>query len=570
MENAAAAVAERFNPVDGTSINRRTKIRDQGLAEQTQNKLGWPCRVKSPGAKAPLLFVDEGGDEPRWFSSAESFAAWLQEVGQLKFNPKQDCELTNYVRIGDLYHSFGGNAAVTEYLAVESRPHAPLMEEHYYMWRPPADYQADGQKLAGLLRFFAGNMKAPKDLAITAALFLTPGWGGTGRPEGGYGVRPVGVVTAPDRGCGKTTLAKAMGKVWGGWIAVDLTQRGEEQLKERFLSPDALMKRIALIDNVKGTLSNALIEGLITEEWINGKRMYTGDARRPNTLTWLITANGVRLSRDMALRSFFIELERPRYRADWDRAVNSYLTLNADYIVADCIEVLRWGKTQAGRKKLEVSDRFPLWVEEVLTPACAHPAIAAVIREEFEKRNKERAEGVGAWAVEAGAADVLHANKLMRDECDEDKEEAEMLLQGLLERVCGPSGELYGAANLVVEYAQPITPLHGDVFVTKANDGSPRWVVVKDAEDDFFVSSDDMLKHWAAIMGKKLNAKQIKHIVSEHREAGRIVGLEDSRTRTGRGYEVSVKALNEYVSSVRAKYQAAKTQGDQPSAEGGG
>jgi len=475
---------------------------------------GWPCRVKSPGARQPLLFVDEKSSRQlRWLTSSEQLVAWLQELGRVKFNPKQDSELTTYVKLIDIFHSFGGNSSVNEYLAVQARPHEPVIDGHYYMWRPPANYNADGKKLAGLLDFFS-NAKDPVSRALIAAAFLTPGWGGP------YGKRPAFVITAPDRGCGKSTLAWAIGKVWGGSISIDLSQRGEDQIVTRFLSPEAMLKVCPVIDNVKGTLSNAKIEALITDEWINGHALFRGDGSRPNVLTWIITANGVRLSRDMAQRSFFIELKKPEYAADWDKEVSEYVSKNLDFIVADAIAIL---KTARARASMKLNDRWARWCEEVLVPACEHVALADV-------------------AGKVSAKDVIRHNDTMRDDCDEDREEAEMLLKGLLDRVCAEAGLIYFSSCSVAGEGVESFPVRNDADAYR---------VTRMPLHPVFVTSDKMREHWSSIFGKKLNAKQVLHIIREHREAGRIDGISERHTKIGNGYELSEKLLKGYVDEVR-------------------
>jgi hypothetical protein len=83
--------------------------------------------------------------------------------------------------------------------------------------------------------------------------------------------------------------------------------------------------RIALLDNVKTTrFSWAELEALITREVISGKRMYVGDASRPNLITWLITLNGASLSTDMAQRVVEIRLADPEYRETWESEVTAF------------------------------------------------------------------------------------------------------------------------------------------------------------------------------------------------------------------------------------------------------
>lgn len=478
---------------------------------------GWPSRLCAPGARTPTLFLEEkAGERIRWIPSSEVFESWMHEIGTLKFNPKQDCDRANYVKTSNLFHYFGGSTKVNEFLAVESRPHEPLIPKHYYAWRPPAGYEPDGRYLLQMLNFFT-NAKDNKARALIAAAFLTGAWGGP------YGKRPCIVVTAPDRGCGKTTLTWAVGKVWGGLMDIELGKHAEEELITRLLSPDALTKRVAVLDNVKGVVSSPTLEKLVTCEVINGRRLYTGDASRPNTLMYFITANGVRLSRDMGQRSFFVELNKPSPSADWERSVNTFVALNADYVVADCIALLRDKKPV---RSLHISDRWSLWCEEVLLVACTHPALAA-------------------WVEGVDIADVLKANNMLRDQTDEDREEAEIFMRGVLGLVCKDHFLVYED--------------------TVVGSGIPMFVPPKEPA---FVASEKMCEYWERVFGRKVNTKWLKHQLRGHRESGRIVGIDEKHSRTGNGYEISMEVLARYVKDALEEHEKKKQ--SVPISSGGG
>ena len=48
------------------------------------------------------------------------------------------------------------------------------------------------------------------------------------------------------------------------------------------------------------------------------KKMYIGEAQRPNTLTWFVTLNGAYLSKDLAQRCVLIRLDRPTFTGNWN------------------------------------------------------------------------------------------------------------------------------------------------------------------------------------------------------------------------------------------------------------
>ncbi len=96
------------------------------------------------------------------------------------------------------------------------------------------------------------------------------------------------MITAPaGRGKGKTKLAEAIGRLCGGHIDIS-PQEDIGTIKQRLLSPNASSKRVALLDNIKKSrFSWAELESLITIDTISGKRMYVGEASRPNRLSWV-------------------------------------------------------------------------------------------------------------------------------------------------------------------------------------------------------------------------------------------------------------------------------------------
>jgi hypothetical protein len=500
----------------------RAQSIDQVMANVQGITGGWPCRVRAPGAKQPLLFADRGeaaaAVEPtddqqfpdgeskfsqlmpgalvpsrvRWLPGVEAFKAFLHERSRLKLKTKLDAEGANFVECGDLYQSFGGAWGVGEYLAVEVRPHWPPLRGHYYAWTP-GKYRPNGDMLRRLLKFF-DNCRDDASRAILAAALLTPGWGGR------YGARPMIVVTAPDRGYGKSTIAECCAKIWGGHLSINLSGRDEDELLQRLLTPDALTRRVGIIGNVKGTLSSAMLEDLVTCETISGKRLYSGEASRPNTMMYFITANGVKLSRDIALRSYFVNLTKPEYSPQWDEELADFVTEHGRDVIADVGMVF----SRPVRLPVTVSDRWPLWRREVLTRACE--------------------------LVRADPDAVMRTILTQRDDCDDDLEEATLFIQGLVEWT-------------VKKYK----------LITTSAEGLE---IVKECKQAIFVTSTEMVEIWPEIMGKKLGAKQIKHIITEHVEAGRLRALRFSERNQANGYELDAKAVQAYLDAYSRRKEA--------------
>ena len=114
------------------------------------------------------------------------------------------------------------------------------------------------------------------------------------------------------------------------------------KIKTRLLTPDAMTRRVALLDNVKSLkFSWSELEAMVTSTIIGGHRMYCGEGTRPNTLTWFITLNGASLSTDMAQRCVIIKLDKPTRSGSWSDDTRAFIDANRPAIVADVVGFLR-------------------------------------------------------------------------------------------------------------------------------------------------------------------------------------------------------------------------------------
>lgn len=517
---------------------------------------GWPCHVLAPGARAPLLFADNGnfqkesssnavenkvpaalpaessdlvegvevgaGKEPieqtdcefgrilakrdgikriKWIPTSSRFKSWIHERTRLEWKDKTDVRGANFVEIESLCQSIGAlDDERHEYSAVEIRPHWPPLQGHYYAWTQPVQkIPSNGEYLRTLIDFF-DNVRDKAGKAVLLAAILTPGWGGP------YGKRPAFVTTAPDRGYGKTTVAEMVTKIWGGHISINYAQKNDDELYQRLLSAEALTKRCCLIDNVKGTLSSGTLDQLITGEIISGKRMYSGEASRPNTMTYIITANGVRLSRDMATRSYFIVLDKPQYRPHWDEDLAEFVYGNMAGIIGDCIMLLK----QKPKSECKRLDRWGKWIKDVLCRACD-------------------------FLGDITPNEVMEATYQHREECDDDLEEARMVVAGVLEKVCDTKGWITFSRDL------------NRMMAYRSGRGMPE-----------FIKASEMVEYFKAILGKpKLSAKQVNHIIQDHLEAGRMKEFSYKRTAAANGYEVDGVAIDAYLDVIEKEKEAA-------------
>lgn len=333
----------------------------------------WPKRV------GDLPFYVEDG-EAKLLDAPEKLFAFVQARNALSWGAGSDEEGFSLCTKQEFYSHVCQSNAFEQYRAIETLPHWPRLPFHFYLWEAPKDYTPSGEYLEKLLSFFP-NCESAHDAAILKAMFLSPAWGGP------YGSRPAFVLEAPDRGSGKTMAANVLGRLFKGYIDLELSRSGEEDLASRLLSGEGLTRRIVRIDNVKRQASSGLIENLITCDDISGKRLFRGEGSRPNVLVWILTANGLRMSRDMADRSFVVRFRRltdQEKSSPWKSAVFQYVDENRDRILADIGQVLSAPITYP----CQVSDRWPEFTAQVLAHCFADRAsLQAAVSLNQDRRN---------------------------------------------------------------------------------------------------------------------------------------------------------------------------------------
>ena len=359
------------------------------VAECQQITGGWPCRV------GEQLFIDDGGI--RVLSNPSKL------VAELGFHAKVDWRQKDGMATkSEFFEALAMRA--TEYKAIEHSPHHPEMPEHYYAC---GDYESgDGRNLAWLMARL--NPATDVDQYLIVLMLATVFWGGPA------GQRPAFVITADGRGAGKTTLAAIAGALSQGFLDVS-TKEDPAKIKERLLTPTARDKRIVQIDNIKAhKFSSAEVEAMITAPVISGRELYQGESQRPNTVLWLMTMNGVSMSKDVAQRSIIIRLEKPPYSAEWQEEVFSYIREHRREIVGDLLAFLR-----ASAVKLEQFSRWGVWERQVMArsrpPEWDEEVVAAIFGAELET--------------------VRRVVRERQDACDVDAEEAGLLEDHVAERL---------------------------------------------------------------------------------------------------------------------------------------
>jgi hypothetical protein len=349
----------------------------QILASMRQLTGDWPRRVGN------CLFVhDKHGIA--WLDTPSALIGYLHtRVGKVVWHGGP-----SFVKQGEMFAECERTS--TEYVNVESLPHEPMLTDHYYACEeiPPGN----GCHLRWLVDRF--RPETPIDRDLIQAAIMTPLWGGP------PGCRPAFVVTSDDgRGSGKTTVAEVVGELFEGVLQFSANEE-IGKIKTRLLTPDALTRRVALLDNVKShRFSWADLEAMITASTVNGHRMYAGDATRPNTLTWFITLNGAALSTDMAQRSVIIKVLRPERSATWKETTQAYVREHRRDILADIIGILR-----SPPETLAQFSRWASWERDILSRL---PEPAEAQRVILERQNVVDVDAEEATVIEDYFADQL-------------------------------------------------------------------------------------------------------------------------------------------------------------------
>lgn len=333
----------------------------------------WPRRV------GDLLFVDTGNDTTLWLKNKSALFAFY---GRRTEKNTTFHKAAGFVPKDEFFEDMIMTA--TNYAAVETAPHEPLMDGHYYTCGPVES--GDGAKLRELLDRF--RPETPTDKSLIMAAFLTPFWGGRG------GSRPAFCITAKDglRGSGKSILVDIIAVVAGGMI--DISDKEDvEVMKARLLTPEAMKFRIARFDNIKShNLSWAELESLITSPIISGKRMYHGEGQRPNTVTYYLTMNGVDLSTDMAQRCIITSVVKHSDPGNWKDDTLAFAHKYRREITADILGVLR-----SKPATLDGSSRWGDWEQQVLAKTPNPIESQKLIR---ERLNAADVNGEGSDIVE--------------------------------------------------------------------------------------------------------------------------------------------------------------------------
>ena len=409
----AAAPTVAAEEVEGTAVPEREspEVLDAKHANQIPFRNFVPVQVenddprkkgKTELVKQPRTIEDMVGDLHR------RFLGFPRRVGgQLFDHDRATGEIYNINRASDLFAWIGRkshhpvewgrgdalagrddllSAAMAEaqrYEAISSVPDWPQRPDVYYI-HPKLPPPSEGNRLfRGLIDFFC--LASEADERMLMAYFAAPLWFIPKVP------RPSWVIDSEEgQGCGKSTIAEACALLYDtepvSTCPAEL-QYGEQEIVKRLLCSNGRRARIMLIDNVTGTFSSPVLASLITKWSISGKRPYgPGEETRPNNLTYTITANDATVDTDIASRSFYIFVRKPKFSPEWKIHLLAYIDRHRYEIIADMIDMMERHKPFAG---VHARTRFAEFETRILQAMCEHVDIYEHTLERLDENRTE-------------------------------------------------------------------------------------------------------------------------------------------------------------------------------------
>lgn len=482
-QDSGRPVVRNFNIVvekddKGKDKNFKTIVLFQDIANALKLATGgWPR------AASGFLFYHNPKDEQEpilVFNQPEDLFAWMQASTVLRWDGGSDRKARALVTKNEFFA--GIKQHVQRYSGIEMCPHEPMLPDVYYAYEPDAEYEPDGRYFKKLISFF-DNVETTTDRELIRALFMTPMAGLQ------WDKRPAFAITAGERNCGKSTLAEAVGELYGGHIELRLGRDPEKDIFQRLLAPSNLYKRVARIDNVKGLCSSTELEAILTSKVINGHRIHKGDASRPNNLTFIFTGNALTLSTDLTRRTFTINMTKPQESEDWEGEMKQFIIKHRKRIFADIIADLR-----RPAPKMDLKGGTGGWA------GWAKLVLARLSRPE----------------------EILNTTRERRVTADEEIDEADAIMDGIDEAI-----EEWGQTGGEGHYLK---------YGIKAQfQGNSRDVV--------FVNSRDM----ATILNRVLQARRLSppaagRKMQVHIKAGRMPRIAATHCEKSRGYFVMLPA----------------------------
>jgi hypothetical protein len=156
---------------------------------------------------------------------------------------------------------------------------------------------------------------------------------------------------------------------------------------------------------------------MITADEVDGHRLYAGHAKRPNVLTYVLTANEPMLSKDLATRSIPIFVKQAKKSPAWDAKL--YDMLNDAHFLEELYADILWHfqqPTRGGDAGGFMYDRWALWWHEVASRVCKDDDEFRALLAAVQKRRRVLDGDVSeAEAIEEALESIMIASNKIND-----------------------------------------------------------------------------------------------------------------------------------------------------------
>ena len=369
-------VEKKDGNVAKVPVSDRIVIRDYFVKEKTTIHMEWDA-INAQFIRLGIArcdgFVFFKSDVTKRFKAEQhkAFRIACEKMFRVKF----DLKFTN---MEDVLLNFGMDDTIETYDAIDTLPifkHEDSIK--IFSTFQPTSYERS--YFNDLVDLF-DNVETHHDKLLLKAAICTPMICGAGK-------NPLFVVMADMQGSGKTELVKAIGDLYGknGCMKFLADKLDGTSIISDLLTNES-KTRVILVDNLKKVADSSALEDFITSRTIQGHKMYIGHTVNYNMYTWFITANMPRLSRDMAQRAYIIKLQKPKtYSVAWQDALADLLSNHREEILSEISDILR-GASQFTYSN--GSERWPLWINSVLSKVCTEEEYEEIIALQQERRGE--------------------------------------------------------------------------------------------------------------------------------------------------------------------------------------
>ncbi len=341
--------------------------------EVIDNLNGWPCTAAGTmfAVKAEptgvmklkdglvdttaIWWIKNENDLFAWFHSVCDGVLW--QTGQVRASVS-DPTFRSLASKAEFFRLLSEYPA-TAYTGIETLPHLPELPNTRYLLPPIPKVDPSLPYWKEWIALF--NPETEADRILIQAMCLTLLWGGAA------GTRPAFLITSTHgRGVGKSATGEAVAAITGGSINPSQLADGPRGLPNALISPEGLLKRVVLWDNLKGKQDYAIVESMITAQSLQGHRLYVGHSARPNYITWILTANRAEASTDLAQRCVPIEIGKAKHDVDFINKYTTFLREHRMDLIAEMLYILGPETPRVWELEESKADRWQAWTRAVL------------------------------------------------------------------------------------------------------------------------------------------------------------------------------------------------------------